>query len=116
MSKENFAFRGDSQEFVLRIAKKHELSTEGIIQITNSSDVKQVRNRLMNKVHEVKPGATLMWSPPDKAHVLSVFTNDNLDIFGFAKIILPGSEEADGEVIMVPFHLVSPLNKVEKLF
>ena len=112
-----FGFNGDDAEFVKRIARKYELSENGIKEITFISDKIQLERRFEARLKEKFPGAKLKWNNTDKSKVFTVWMNENLDIFGFAKIVMPEKTE-DGQpiVVSVPFHMTDPIQRVMGLF
>lgn len=112
-----FGFNGDDPEFVQRIAKKYELSTKGIKAITFISDRIQLEKRFESRLTEKFPGYKIKWNNTDKSKVFSVWMNENLDIFGFAKIVTT-DRDSEGKpiVVGVPFHMKDPLMKVMGLF
>lgn len=113
----DYGFRGENDDFIKKIAKKYDLSIEGIKEIKHVSDLKQLERRFTSELKAAYPGAKLMWNPKTRTSIIQFFTNDKLDIFGFAKVIQPKNEdEAEGLVAMVPFHMKDPLPKVQKLF
>jgi len=114
---ESFGFRNDNPTFITKIAKKYGLNTEGILPITHVTDLKQIEQRFKARLSEVKPGARIKWNTQTKSYVFNAFTNDNLDIFGFTKVQLPKQDgEEYGQIILVPFHMKDPLNKIQQLF
>jgi hypothetical protein len=116
-SKESFGFRGDNPQFITKICKKYNLSTEGITRIKHVTDLKQLESRFKSRLNETYKGARIKWNTQQKTYVFEAFTNDNLDIFGFTKVQLPKQENGEyGEVVLVPFHLKDPLHKIQQLF
>lgn len=114
---ESFGYRNDNPAFITKIAKKYDLTTEGIVPLTHVTDLKQIEQRFKARLSEVKPGARIKWNTQTRSYVFNVFTNDNLDLFGFTKVQLPKvNDEEYGQIIMVPFHMTDPLNKIQQLF
>ena len=120
MTNENenyFGFKGDEPKFIEKIAKKYNLSTEGIRAIEYTSDKIQLEKRFENALKSKFPGTKLLWNTKGKHKIFYAFINDNLDIFGFAKVVLPKNDDQEyGDVIMVPFHMKDPLTQLQALF
>lgn len=114
---EHFGFRNDNPEFINKIATKYGLTTNGIRAIEHVTDLRQLESRFKTRLSEAYPGARLKWNTQTKGFVFNAFTNDNLDIFGFAKVQMPRKENGDyGDVILVPFQMHDPLHKIQQLF
>ena len=52
------SFRGDDSHFIELIANKFGITTDGITEVTNSTDRKQASQRIQNMLDVKLPGAT----------------------------------------------------------
>jgi hypothetical protein len=106
------SFRSDDYRFVELIANKFGLSTEGIVEVTNSTDRKQAAQRIQNALDLKLPGARIKFNATLKTPVIGLFINEDLDLFGFCKISEPIEGGQHESVAMVPFYLKPMIDRL----
>lgn len=86
------SFSSRDPRFPVMIAEKYDLSTEGLHKL-NETDTKQQLSEQRKKVKMANDeGRSLRFleQPNDKGPVFAVWTNKDLDIFGFYKVVEGG--------------------------
>ena len=106
----NFALRGDNPQLIKMIAEKYDLSPEGIIQIRSNTDKNQIGDNLLERIHQKYPKAKWKWNNRDRCHVLDIYINKDLEIFGFGKVEI----KVNGyiQIHTVHFKVDNPVNSL----
>lgn len=110
MSFDDLRFRYQDPNLVALLIEKYQLTDQGVHRLTDDTDLKQIRNRLVNRLrdHDQTRGATIKRFMDQKTnkveHVHSAWTNIDFDIFGFVKIVMPKEEGKEEEVVTIPYH------------
>lgn len=116
LTMQHFGFRVENTEFIESIATKYNMSTNGIKRIEHITDLKQLQTRYLNLVKQVQPKAKIFWNNLERSPVFEAFINEDLEIFGFAKVVVPSATGGDDEIVMQSFKLKDPLHNVQTLF
>ena len=86
------SFSSRDAKFPTMIANKYGLSTENIHKL-NTQDTKQSLSKQKKKIRiaiEEGKNIRMMQQPNEKGPVFAVWTNKELDLFGFYKVIVDG--------------------------
>jgi hypothetical protein len=106
------SFRGDDSHFIELIANKFGITTDGITEVTNSTDRKQASQRIQNMLDVKLPGATIKFNSTLRTPVIGLFVNEDLDVFGFCKVVEPVDDNMHESVAMVPFYLKPMIDRL----
>lgn len=86
------SFNEKDSNFIKVVARKHELSTNGIHKLS-VQDSKQALNAINKKIDlAAKAGTDIkLFVSKKSGPIFAAFTNDNLDTFGFFKVLYKGN-------------------------
>jgi len=88
---EKLSFRGDNIKFIEMIAQKHSVSTLGLHRLAQT-DTKQTLQWITQQIQQkAKEGVEIrLFASKKTGPVFAAYTNENLDIFGFCKVLHNG--------------------------
>lgn len=106
---DSIKFRFEDPRLLEKVVKMYDIDIEGINVMTDKTDLRQQANRIKNLFNDQakKMKLSIKYMHDPKTHksspVLCAWTNDNLDIFGWCKLVKPKTEDLEEEVFVMPF-------------